>query len=52
MVTQLETAYAKSARQALTAIIFSLMNTAIGYVVVFVGGGLGAAARHWVNRTH
>jgi fluoride exporter len=27
------------------------MNTALGYVVVFVGGGLGAAARHWVNRT-
>ena len=40
-----------SVRQELTAIIFSLMNTAIGYVVVFVGGGLGAAARHWVNRT-
>jgi len=40
-----------SARQELTAIIFSLMNTAIGYFVVFVGGGLGAAARHWVNRT-
>jgi len=27
------------------------MNTALGYVVVFVGGGLGAAVRHWVNRT-
>jgi CrcB protein len=27
------------------------MNTAIGYVLVFVGGGFGAAARHWVNRT-
>lgn len=27
------------------------MNTALGYVLVFVGGGLGAAARHWVNRT-
>lgn len=27
------------------------MNTALGYVVVFVGGGVGAAARHWVNRT-
>jgi CrcB protein len=27
------------------------MNTALGYVVVFLGGGLGAAARHWVNRT-
>ena len=27
------------------------MNTALGYFVVFVGGGLGAAARHWVNRT-
>jgi len=27
------------------------MNTVLGYVVVFVGGGLGAAARHWVNRT-
>jgi CrcB protein len=40
-----------SVRQELTAIIFSLMNTAIGYFVVFVGGGLGAAARHWVNRT-
>ena len=35
----------------LTAIIFGLMNTALGYAVVFVGGGLGAAARHWVNRT-
>lgn len=34
-----------------TAIILGLMNTALGYVVVFVGGGLGAAARHWVNRT-
>jgi CrcB protein len=30
---------------------FLLMNTALGYVLVFVGGGLGAAARHWVNRT-
>jgi CrcB protein len=27
------------------------MNTAFGYLLVFVGGGLGAAARHWVNRT-
>ena len=27
------------------------MNMALGYFVVFVGGGLGAAARHWVNRT-
>lgn len=27
------------------------MRTAIGYVVVFLGGGIGAAARHWVNRT-
>jgi len=27
------------------------MNTTLGYVLVFVGGGLGAAARHWVNRT-
>jgi len=26
------------------------MNTALGYVLVFLGGGLGAAARHWVNR--
>src|ERR671939_101963 len=26
------------------------MNTALGYVIVFLGGGLGAAARHWVNR--
>ena len=26
------------------------MNTASGYVLVFLGGGLGAAARHWVNR--
>ena len=40
-----------SARLKLAAIIFDLMNTALGYVVVFVGGGLGAAARHWVNRT-
>jgi CrcB protein len=34
----------------LTAIIFDLMNSTLGYVLVFVGGGLGAAARHWVNR--
>ena len=27
------------------------MNTGLGYVLVFLGGGLGAAARHWVNRT-
>lgn len=27
------------------------MNTSFGYVLVFFGGGLGAAARHWVNRT-
>src|SRR4029079_10785804 len=27
------------------------MNTAYGYMLVFLGGGLGAAARHWVNRT-
>lgn len=27
------------------------MNSALGYVLVFVGGGLGAAARHWVNRS-
>ena len=27
------------------------MNTAYGYILVFLGGGLGAAARHWVNRT-
>ena len=27
------------------------MQTASGYVLVFLGGGLGAAARHWVNRT-
>jgi CrcB protein len=27
------------------------MNIAFGYVLVFLGGGLGAAARHWVNRT-
>ena len=39
------------ARAKLTAIIFDLMNTALGYLLVFVGGGLGAAARHWVNRT-
>src|SRR5690349_15995385 len=26
------------------------MNTTFGYVLVFVGGGIGAAARHWVNR--
>jgi len=26
------------------------MNTTLGYLLVFVGGGLGAAARHWVNR--
>ena len=27
------------------------MHTAYGYVLVFLGGGLGAAMRHWVNRT-
>jgi CrcB protein len=27
------------------------MNNAYGYLLVFLGGGLGAAARHWVNRT-
>ena len=27
------------------------MSPALGYVLVFVGGGLGAAARHAVNRT-
>jgi CrcB protein len=27
------------------------MRTAYGYVLVFLGGGLGAAARHCVNRT-
>jgi CrcB protein len=27
------------------------MNTGLGYVLVFLGGGLGAAMRHWVNRT-
>ena len=27
------------------------MHTASGYLLVFLGGGLGAAARHWVNRT-
>jgi len=26
------------------------MNTVLGYALVFVGGGLGAAARHAVNR--
>jgi CrcB protein len=26
------------------------MHTATGYVLVFLGGGIGAAARHWVNR--
>jgi fluoride exporter len=26
------------------------MNTLLGYVLVFVGGGIGAAARHAVNR--
>jgi CrcB protein len=26
------------------------MNSAFGYVLVFVGGGVGAAARHAVNR--
>jgi CrcB protein len=26
------------------------MNTALGYLLVFLGGGVGAAARHWVNR--
>jgi fluoride exporter len=51
IVTRLETSYAIRARRELTAIIFGLMNTTLGYVVVFVGGGLGAAARHWVNRT-
>jgi len=27
------------------------MSALFGYFVVFLGGGLGAAARHWVNRT-
>ena len=27
------------------------MNLALGYLLVFLGGGLGAAARHAVNRT-
>ncbi len=27
------------------------MPAASGYLLVFLGGGLGAAARHWVNRT-
>jgi CrcB protein len=27
------------------------MNTALGYALVFLGGGIGAAARHAVNRT-
>ena len=27
------------------------MNPALGYLLVFVGGGIGAAARHAVNRT-
>ena len=27
------------------------MNIALGYLVVLIGGGIGAAARHWVNRT-
>ena len=27
------------------------MNTALGYLLVFLGGGIGAAARHAVNRT-
>jgi CrcB protein len=27
------------------------MNTALGYLLVFLGGGVGAAARHAVNRT-
>ena len=26
------------------------MNSVLGYVLVFIGGGLGAAARHAVNR--
>ena len=26
------------------------MNAALGYLVVLIGGGIGAAARHWVNR--
>jgi len=38
-------------RRQRTAIILGLMNTALGYVLVFVGGGLGTMARHWVNRT-
>src|SRR3954470_18367922 len=32
-------------------LLLATMNTASGYVLVFLGGGLGAAARHWVNRT-
>jgi CrcB protein len=35
----------------LAAIMSAYMHTAYGYVLVFLGGGLGAAARHWVNRT-
>lgn len=27
------------------------MTTSLGYILVFLGGGVGAAARHWVNRT-
>ena len=37
--------------ETMTSLRQTRMNTAIGYALVFVGGGLGAAARHWVNRT-
>jgi len=51
MVTRLEISYANQHATGAHSYYFDLMNTALGYVVVFVGGGVGAATRHWVNRT-
>lgn len=50
-VTRQETSYANPRAIKADGYYFGFMNTALGYVLVFVGGGLGAAARHWVNRT-
>ena len=51
MVTGQETSYANARDRCSRLLFLDLMNTALGYVLVFVGGGLGATARHWVNRT-
>jgi len=49
-ITPQEIPYANPRANEAHGYYFDLMHTALGYVLVFLSGGLGAAARHWVNR--